>query len=284
MTKTLLINPPFNITKENYDSSVSVGLLSIATYLNSRGISVEMIDGARQKNYLDLIKEKIGDCNYAGISVMTTQIPAALKVSQLIREINPACKIIWGGPHPTFFIRQTIIHPLVDIVCYGEGELTMLDIARSIPLDETKGIAFKREGRPIINPPRELHDPAKMPLFNWDLAAKEILRKLYLIPSLTSRGCPHLCTFCINAISKNSWRPRTVEQILADLQAIKEREYFKGKKLRFWDENFFVDINRAREIIDEIDNKQNCEFGISWDTIRDYLYGYVGSSTSSKKE
>ena len=41
---------------------------------------------------------------------------------------------------------------------------------------------------------------------------------------------------------------------------------------------------RAREIIDEIDHKQDCELGISWDIIRDYLHGYVGSSTFSKKK
>ena len=32
---------------------------------------------------------------------------------------------------------------------------------------------------------------------------------------------------------------------------------------------------RAREIIDEIDHKQDCELGISWNTIRDYLNGYI---------
>jgi len=32
---------------------------------------------------------------------------------------------------------------------------------------------------------------------------------------------------------------------------------------------------RAREIIDEIDRKQDATMGISWDTIRDYLHGYI---------
>jgi len=49
--KVLLINPPFNIAKDNYDSSVSVGLLSIATYLNSKGVKVKILDGAREKKF-----------------------------------------------------------------------------------------------------------------------------------------------------------------------------------------------------------------------------------------
>ncbi|OGY46834.1 MAG: hypothetical protein A3J62_03670 [Candidatus Buchananbacteria bacterium RIFCSPHIGHO2_02_FULL_38_8] len=250
MSKAILINPPFNIVKDNYDSSVSVGLLSIATYLESKGVDIEIIDGARQPNYIDLIKEKIKDCNYVGISAMTTQISNALAVSRLIKEINPDCKVVFGGTHSTFFVKDTASHPLVDIVGFGEGEITFYEIVQGNNLDEIKGIAYKKDGEVVINPPRELHNPASMPLFNWELVDREVLHRISIVPSLTSRGCPHRCTFCINAILKNHWRFRTVEQVLKDLEIIKQKEYFKNKVLRFWDENFFVDIDRAKKIID----------------------------------
>ena len=32
---------------------------------------------------------------------------------------------------------------------------------------------------------------------------------------------------------------------------------------------------RAREIIDEIDRKQDASLGISWNTISDYLHGHI---------
>jgi len=283
MSKVLLINPPFNINKENYDSSISVGLLSIATYLDSKNIEVEIIDGIRQKNYLDLIRKMIGECNYAGVSVMTTQIPGALKISRLIRQINPNCKIVWGGPHPSFFVKQTAKHPLVDVLCYGEGEITMYNIVNNNSLSQVKGIAYKQGDEVTVNLPQELHDPTEMPLFNWDLVSKEILNNLRLVPSLTSRGCPHRCTFCINAILKNRWRARTADQVIADLENIRSKECFfakgesplkadaplerasggKGKKLRFWDENFFVDIERARQIINSMIEK---DLIIPWET------------------
>jgi len=79
---------------------------------------------------------------------------------------------------------------------------------------------------------------------------REILERIKLVPSLTSRGCPHRCAFCINAILKNSWRPRTPDQVLEDLEIIKNKDYFRGKPIRFWDENFFVDMDRAKKIID----------------------------------
>jgi|TARA_Y100000031_G_scaffold70041_1_gene77704 radical SAM superfamily enzyme YgiQ (UPF0313 family) len=263
MPKVLLINPPFNINKENYDSSISVGLLSIATYLDSKGIEVKIIDGVRQKNHLDLVKKEIGDCDYAGISVMTTQIPEALKIAWLIRQINPNCKIVWGGPHPSFFVKQTAKHHLVDVLCYGEGEITMYNIVNNDSFSKVKGIAYKQEDEVVINPPQELHDPTKMPLSNWDLVSEEVLNNLYLVPSLTSRGCPHQCTFCINAILKNCWRARTSDQVIADLENIRSKEYFKDKKLRFWDENFFVDIKRAKQVINSMIEKNII---IPWET------------------
>lgn len=248
MKSILLINPPFNIAKANYDSSVSVGLLSIATFLNSKGIKVEMIDGVRQTNYLDLIREKAGNYDLMAFSVMTMQIPHALKLSKLVKELNPGCKVVWGGSHPTFFIKETIEHELVDIVSFGEGEEALFELAQDLPCSNIKGIAYKNNGI-VINEKRKLLNPAEMPLFNWDLVPQEILNNISLVPSLTSRGCPHRCTFCINAILKYQWRPRTVEQVLEDLRIINSKPYFAGKKLRFWDENFFVDINRAKAIV-----------------------------------
>jgi len=262
--KILLVNPPFNISKENYDSSISVGLLSVASFLDANGIEVEIVDGVRQKNYLDLIKEKIKDCQYAGLSVMTMQVANALKISKLIKEMNPNCQIVWGGAHPTFFPEQTAKHNLVDMVCVGEGEITGLEIISGKPKNEIKGIAYCDEtGEVKINSARELHDPSKTPPFNWDLEPRGILENLKLIPSLTSRGCPHRCTFCINAILKNHWRPRTAEQVINDLEIILSKSYFRNKKLRFWDENFFVDINRAKKIIDAMIEKNLI---IPWET------------------
>jgi len=75
MEKILLINPPFNVSKDNYDSSISVGLLSIATYLDWKGEKVKIIDGVRQKDYLDIFKKEIEQAKMVCFSVMTMQIP-----------------------------------------------------------------------------------------------------------------------------------------------------------------------------------------------------------------
>jgi anaerobic magnesium-protoporphyrin IX monomethyl ester cyclase len=250
MSRALLINPPFNIAKENYDSSVSVGLLSIASFVDSKDQDITIIDGVREKDYIAKIKEQAKDCAYAGISVMTTQISDALKISKIIKDVNSDCVIVWGGAHPTFFKEQSIKSDLIDIICVGEGEETFYEIITDKKLEDILGIIYKDNKDIKTNPPRPLHNPADMPLFNWSLIDQKVLDNLAYVPSLTSRGCPHLCTFCINAILKLKWRKRTTEQVLKDLEIIQSKEYFKNKQLRFWDENFFVDIKRAKEIID----------------------------------
>jgi len=250
--KVLLINPPFNIAKANYDSSVSVGLLSIATYLDAKGVKVKIIDGVRQKNFWEIFKKEAVESDLICFSVMTMQIPKALELSELSKKLNPKCKIVWGGAHPTFFPEQTIKHNLIDAIVIGDGEYVIFDLFNEPDWQKVNGIAYKKNGEVIINPRQRPLEPENMPLFNWELEPREILENLNLIPTLTSRGCPHRCTFCINAILKNNWRPRTVEQVLTDLQIIKDKPYFKNKKLRFWDENFFVDIKRAKAIVNGI--------------------------------
>jgi len=268
--RILLINPIFNIPKENYDSSISVGLLCLASYLDEKGIKAKIIDGARQKNYLDLIKKELPKVDFVGISVMTTQVAPALEISKIVKDFNKDLPVIWGGLHPTFFPKETVKHPLIDIAVIGEGEETLLEIIQEKPLQDIKGIAFKENNDVQVNSERSLLGFEDLPLPKWDLVPKEILESLALIPTHTSRGCPHRCTFCVNAIRKNRWRARNPEDVLKDLEIIVSQPYFKNKPIRFWDEDFFVDKKRAMDIIQGMIEKN---LNLNWETtIRaDYL-------------
>ena len=270
MSKVLLINPLFNISKENYDSSISVGLLCLASYLDQKEIKVKIVDCVRQKDHLNLIKQELTDTDLVGMSVMTTQIPSALEISKIVKDSSRDLPVIWGGLHPTFFPKDTVRHDLVDIAVIGEGEKTLLEIVKGQPLDQIKGIAFVKDDKVQINSERQLLDMNNIPLPNWDLIPREILDNLDLIPTHTSRGCPHRCTFCVNAIRKNRWRGRNSQNVLKDLEIIKNQWFFKDKPIRFWDEDFFVDKQRSLEIVQGMIKNG---FNMKWEaTIRaDYL-------------
>lgn len=268
--KILLVNPPFNISKDNYDSSISVGILCLASYLDKQGFLVKIIDGARQKNYQKLLEEEIPESDLIGFSVMTTQVNEALSLSRKVRKLNPRALIVWGGLHPTLFPESTAGHPLIDIAVIGEGEETLLAIAECLKngtltsLKQISGAAFKnKEGRVIITGKRPSLKMSEIPLPNWELEPKEILENIDIIPTHTSRGCPHRCAFCVNAIANNMWRAREPGEVLEDIRIIKSKKYFQGKPLRFWDENFFVNKKRAEEIIDGLIEKN---LTIPWET------------------
>ncbi len=268
--KILLVNPPFNISKDNYDSSISMGILCLASFLDSRGFSVKIIDGARQKNWQKNLEEEILSSDLIGFSVMTTQVSEALQLSKKARKINSRALIVWGGVHPTLFPESTAGHPFCDIAVIGEGEETLLEITESlknrdlISVKQILGIAFKnKEGRVIVTEKRPLMKMSEIPLPNWELEPKEILENIDIIPTHTSRGCPHKCAFCVNAISNNIWRAREAREVLEDIRVIKSKKYFQGKPLRFWDENFFVNKKRAEEIIEGLIEKN---LTVPWET------------------
>jgi len=254
MSKVLLINPQFNIPRANYDRSLSMGLLCIATYLDQRGIEVKIVDGARQSDYINLIKNELPNVDFAGISVMTTQLPSALAISKIIKKYNNKIPIIWGGFHPTLFPESTTSHPLVDIAVIGEGEETLWEIInnKGKNLDSIKGIAFKKKGKIILTSKRPLLKMENLPLSNWGLMPQEIINNLLQIPIHTSRGCPHRCTFCVNAITKNQWRARPPEQVIRDIKNTLSKTYPDKNHIVFWDENFFTDKNRVEIILQKI--------------------------------
>lgn len=275
MPKVLLINPPFNISKANYQTSISMGLLCLASYLNRANIKVKIIDGVRQRIYWHLLQSELADVDLVGLSVMTMQVSSALKISKKIKEWFPQIPIVWGGVQSTLFPEQVARHPLIDIAVFGEGEQSLLELIQTIKdngstklttesnLRNIPGIAFQDGAKIIINSRRPFLPMDDLPLPNWSLMPKEILKEMSLIPTHTSRGCPHQCAFCINPLTKNLWRGYSAERVLKGLEQIKQEPYFQNKPMRFWDENFFVDIQRAKAIIQGmIERKLN----IPWET------------------
>jgi len=267
MPRVLLINPPFNISKANYQTSISVGLLALASYLDQQGIEVKIIDAIRQKNYLELIQAELPKVDLVGLSVMTMQVSSALKISKIVKDFNPQIPIVWGGVQPTLLPKQVATHPLVDIAVFGEGEDSLLEIVRAVGgeavLKNIAGIAFKEKGNVVINQTRPFLKMDELPLANWALLSEEILENISLIPTHTSRGCPHQCAFCINSVTNNFWRAYSPDKVLAGLEKIKQLGYFQDKPMRFWDENFFANVQRAKAIIQGMIDRK---IDIPWET------------------
>ena len=195
----------------------------------------------------------------------------AVELSARIRKEMPDAKILWGGVHVTLCPEDCIEH--ADYVCMGEGETATLELARF--LSEGKepdriGSLWirKADGSIQTNPMREVvRDLDDLPFPTWDDKDKHIvMRSQYkkeeigkndpYIITMTMRGCPFKCTYCINNRYHNDYRQegmgslrqRTPQNVIDELLAAKELlPNFDQKVIAFYDDVFSVQLDWITE-------------------------------------
>ncbi len=55
---------------------------------------------------------------------MTAKYGSAQKISEMAKNIDKNCRIVWGGPHPTVDADGVLQNPFVDFAVRGEGEIS----------------------------------------------------------------------------------------------------------------------------------------------------------------
>lgn len=173
--KIVLIHPNH---ENSMDSRLDppLGLLSISSHLRKNNFDVTICDLSGMINF---------DIPYAdiyGITVYITSISVTKQIIKNCKKINPKCKIVVGGAHPTACPTE---FPYVDHVVVGYGEVAMIDI-----------ISGKTSDHIIIGKiPDDLFMFPSYDLVDINSYHRKISGQISL-PYLTSRGCPGKCTFC----------------------------------------------------------------------------------------
>ncbi|MEM2192043.1 MAG: cobalamin-dependent protein, partial [Candidatus Hadarchaeales archaeon] len=158
-----------------------LGIAYLASFLEKNGKEVTILDavgeGWRNQTFVERggntflrvglppeeIKRRIAGWkpDLVGISCLfSSQAANAHEVAKIVKEVDGEIKTVFGGAHPTVLPEKTLADKNVDFVVMGEGEVTLLELVEALEKGQTefsqvKGLAFKREGRVIINPPRE---------------------------------------------------------------------------------------------------------------------------------
>jgi len=266
--KVLLINP--TLPRKLFLLNIPAALLYLGSYLSSKGYDVLLLDGNNFKHeaFFNLIRRELTGVIAVGLSVMTPQVPSALKISRYVRELDPSVPILWGGVHPTFYPKQTAESPYVDFVVRGEGEVTAFELLEAIvrgnrELKNVRGIAFrsKHSQDVVMTENRVLMNLDKLPAVEWELLksvspVRDIRRLSELTESgiylQTTRGCPHRCAFCINAILKFKYRIRSRELVLKDMERLMD---LGVNRISFVDEDFFANKRMVLELLDGMERR-----------------------------
>ncbi len=267
----ILIN--INYSQDHSEKILPLGILSVGSALKKYGLAVELVNITEKE--ISETAQKIVQENpeYVGISVMTgMQTMHSAEISKKIKKINSDLPILWGGIHPSLLPEQCLSEDYVDYVIIGESEETILKFSRAKRegggFSDILGLGYKVNGKPIINPLR----PLIANLDNWrlDFSLLNLNDYVYklgkyrrVIAYKTSRGCPFSCAFCYNnKFNQSRWRTWSIQAVKEDMEFLKKNCEIDAVK--FYDDNFFVNKERALEILKAINLPSHLEIRIDF--------------------
>ena len=280
----LLISPPTfyedreNVWKEINSNFPPLGLASIAAYMRDKNHSVKIIDCNINRFSVESFKalfekdfvKKFPEIKVIGLTAVTCNVKKAYRIAEICRELYPNATIVFGGVHATFVTDEVINNKFVDIVVFGEGEITLEEIVAGKDLSKIEGIVFKKNTnngcKVIRNPPRKrINDLDALPMPAYDLLpilkykpAKGTYKRLPAMSMMTSRGCPGRCTFCSKTLG-NQMVFKSAEKIFDEIRYLIKN--YKIKQILFYDDTFTVHKNNVIKLCDMlIKNKVK----ISW--------------------
>jgi len=260
MVDILFISPPYpkpmfwSVLKV-FEAEPLLGVGYVAAVLQKNGFSTEMVnyyagikDTRCLKKQIQSKKPKI-----VGLTCTTDLYENARLLARIIKSINPEIVIVIGGPHVTFAADETLLDRNIDIVVRGEGEYTMLELAKVFitaegSLEKIKGISYRSNPSGVQrNPSRPfIKDLDELPYPVRDYSQSINQRTAAGVAS--SRGCPHGCIFCAaTAMSGGRYRMRNPEAVFEEVMHLKSM--IKNlDTIVFLDDTVTVDVERLSKI------------------------------------
>ncbi len=263
--KVLLINPPISMTEDTIPlfNSAPLGLGYIAAVLEKENIDVKIIDGyvkgLKREQIEDAIESYSPDI--VAISVVTPRAKQGLEISRIVKEKRADICTILGGPHITALSDEVIKHKEVDITVIGEGEFTMLELVTAIAdkkdLRSVAGIKYKKDGevietesRPLIKDLDQIPHPAfhLLPIGEYNpYPSNSKGRPGKFANIITSRGCPHKCTYCdVKLTFGRSFRVHSPEYVIEEIEYLYHN--YNVRNISFRDSIFNLRKERIKEI------------------------------------
>ena len=265
-TKVALVTPPVTEKVAHHPLFPPLGLAYMAAVLEQSNIEVTIIDSpVLNFNHQNLKSElEAFQPTIVGVGSMTPTIESALKCAQIAKEAAPNTQVIMGGPHATFADTEILSsEKSVDLIVRGEGEETIVEIAKQAPLGEIKGISFRKNGEIIQTPTRPFIqdlDALPRPAYKYLPMEKYNITGRNLLPIISSRGCPYACPFCVaSQMFGQQFRARSPKNVLDEMEWL--RDEYGAEGIAFQDDTLTFSKQRAIEICDGMIERK---IGLHW--------------------
>jgi len=184
-----------------------------------------------------------------GISCLfTPYYREALEVAARVKKRANAI-VVMGGSHASAVPESLLASPHVDYVIRGEGEKPFVEFLGAMQhqqsVDGLPNLAYKRDGACVLNPLQDNFPIDDLPIpdlsdfspMNYTLAGKA------LTFMITSRSCPHKCSFCsVHTTFGTNYRRRTLQNVLEEIQLRYQQGYrvidFEDDNLTYYKQTF----------------------------------------------
>jgi hopanoid biosynthesis associated radical SAM protein HpnJ len=196
------------------------------------------------------------------INTSTPSLKNDCKVAEAIKSQKSSTTIGFIGAHAAVLPTETLkASPAIDWVGRKEFDFTCKEVAEGRPLSEVNGLSYRKDGKIVHNPERELiHNMDSLPWVS-DVYKRDLTIEKYSIGYLkdpylslyTGRGCPAQCTFCLwpQTIGGHKYRVRSPENVAAEMAHAKKL-FPQVQEFFFDDDTFTANLPRAREIAQKL--------------------------------
>lgn len=286
--KITIINPPaYNKkdyiregrcmqTKSSWASLwAPLSLCYIAAFLRRDGHEVKLIDCIAEKMNNEKLIYSVRKFS-PDLVIINTAIPSIIgdmETAKLLKNSVKGIKIAVIGLYPTLFEKECLKRfEQVDYAAIGEPEWVSSNLSKAIsdskPLEEVRGLIFRKNNEIIVNLPQDLNENNidELPFPARDLLKNEAYKlptngKKFTLLSI-GRGCPFSCIYCTaNVYYGKRFRKRSPENIIKEIKECADR--YDIKNFLFWGESFTIDPKYGEAICDEI-MRNNLK--ITWST------------------
>jgi len=265
--RILLINPSYPF--EEFPRLL-VTLPYLASALRREGHEVQILDLLLARTTPEKIERRMQSFRpqLVGITSVTLNHHIASGIAEVVRKCDHEVPIAMGGPHVSFEIEGSFRDlPALDYIGIGEGEHTMIELARSLEgrmdvrdvrglalRDRSTGSIHRTAARPLEDDLDELAPPARdlVPLARYlafDSHASVV----------TSRGCPYECIFC----SAPAWTGRKVRyrDPIQCVDEIEELSHLGFREITIEDDLFTLYRKHFLAVCGELERRNT---GIRW--------------------
>jgi anaerobic magnesium-protoporphyrin IX monomethyl ester cyclase len=237
---------------QNNGIQESIGVANLSGILKANGHQTDLLLVSHTPNLIGAIRASdpglIAFSALTGVHHSLEQLAVSIKT-----RLN--VPIIVGGPHPTYS-PDMILGDGIDIICRGEGELAMLELAdamdggtdvtkiRNLHVKTRNGTIHRNDLRPPV-PLDELPPPDRELYYKY-----RFLRDMPMKRFIASMGCPYPCTFCHEPVIRGMYRKDTksdylrrksVQRTVAEIKYIADR--YPLNHVHFSDDLFFIRNN-----------------------------------------